>query len=60
MPCASPWAAKPPVDLGSTGDDRGRNPRVVFYARSKRSRFMTFVHAATKSCRNFSGESVQA
>ena len=29
-------------------------------ARSKRSRFITLFHAATKSCRNFSWESSQA
>ena len=29
-------------------------------ARSKRSRFMTLFHAATKSCRNFSWESSHA
>ncbi len=30
------------------------------YARSKRSRFMTLSHAATKSCTNFSFESSHA
>jgi len=39
-----------------------RNPRRrsdYGQARSKRSRFMTLFHAATKSCRNFSWESPQ-
>ena len=45
----------PPRGLG------GRHARVVDgYVRSKRSRFMTLSHAATKSCTNFSLESSHA
>jgi hypothetical protein len=51
-------------DVSANGDvpaafsgKAGASPIRVCYERSKRSRFMTLFHAATKSCRNFSRES---
>lgn len=46
--CARPGKNPYAALLGDVGEHAER------YARSKRSAFMTFVHAATKSCTNFS------
>ena len=58
LPCLARQKSSPPTVAG--GLPEGLAEGAYFLGRSKRSRFITLVHAATKSCTNFSLPSAEA